>query len=223
MAELLLGATEARVLAALAEKAITTPQYYPLTLNALMLAANQKNARDPVMKLTEGEVGAALNRLQELGLCARDDTLGRVPRWRHQFQHHLLLQPPPFALLLTLMLRGPQTVAELRANAAALGGPADAAATEALLADLADRAQPLVVLLPRAPGQKEARYAHTLCGPPSLPEPAAPSRVAVPPSPAAPREAPAQSGPAIAALEQRLRLLEERVAALERAAAPPEG
>jgi uncharacterized protein len=202
MAELQLSPIEARVIAALAEKAIATPQYYPMTVNALMLAANQKNSRDPVMKLTEGDVGAALNRLQELDLVKRDDSLGRVPKWRHQFQHHLLLAPPPFALLVTLMLRGPQTVAELRANAAGLGGPADVEATHSALKELADRAQPLVVLLPRAPGQKEQRYAHTLSGPPQLPPAAAP----------APTPAPRASS---AELEERIRALEERVAALE--------
>lgn len=203
METLELSAVEARVIASLAEKAIATPQYYPMTVNALMLAANQKNKRDPVMKLGEGEVGAALNRLQDLGLCRRDDSLGRVPKWRHQFQHHLLLQGPPFAVLLTLMLRGPQTVAELRAHAAGLGGPADVEATQAVLKDLADRAQPLVVLLPRAPGRKEARYAHTLSGPPEMPaaEEAPAPRVTTP--------------SANDALEERIRLLEARVAALE--------
>lgn len=205
MSDLLLEAAEARVIASLAEKAITTPAYYPMTVNALMLAANQKSSRDPVMKLTEGEVGAALNCLQELDLCARDDSLGRVPKWRHKFQHYLLLSPPPFALLLTLMLRGPQTVAELRANAAPLGGPADAEATQNALKELADRAQPLVVLLPRAPGQKEARYAHTLSGPPSM---------AVAEEPRAARVA-AEPPVSLAALEEKIRLLEERIAALE--------
>jgi uncharacterized protein len=177
-----------------------------------MLAANQKNSRDPVMKLTEGDVGAALNRLQELDLAKRDDSLGRVPKWRHQFQHHLLLAPPPFALLVTLMLRGPQTVAEARANAAGLGGPADVESTQAALKELADRAQPLVVLLPRAPGHKEARYAHTLSGPPSMPEPAE--------RPAPPR-ASAEAAVDVAALEERIRQLEERVSALEQRGNPP--
>jgi hypothetical protein len=209
MADLLLEAAEARVIASLAEKAITTPAYYPMTVNALMLAANQKSSRDPVMKLTEGEVGAALNRLQDLELCARDDSLGRVPKWRHKFQHYLLLSPPPFALLLTLMLRGPQTVAELRANAAPLGGPADVESTQNALKELADRAQPLVVLLPRAAGQKEARYAHTLSGPPSLSEPVgAPSGAVVAPRTVEPPVS-------LAELEEKIRLLEERIAALE--------
>lgn len=127
-----------------------------------------------------------------------------MPKWRQSLQHYLLLQPPAFAVLIVLMLRGPQTPAELRSNAAGLGGPADADALARVLADLADRAAPLVVLLPRAPGQKEARHAHTLCGPPEVP--------AAAPAPAAPA---APATPDLAALEERLRELEARVAALE--------
>src|SRR5690349_1936516 len=149
MTDLLLTPIEARVIASLSEKSVTTPQYYPMTVNAIMLAANQKSSRDPVMQLREGDVGAALLDLQEKGLASRDDAGSRVPKWRQSFQHHLLLQPPAFAVLVTLMLRGPQTQAELRSNAAALGGPADADGVAAVLKDLTDRAQPLVVLLPR--------------------------------------------------------------------------
>ncbi len=201
MADLLLTAVEARVIAALSEKSVTTPQYYPMTINAIMLASNQKSSRDPVMQLYEGEVAATLLDLAAKGLAARDDAGGRVPKWRQSFQHHLLLQPPAFAVLVTLMLRGPQTQAELRSNGAALGGPADAEGVAAVLRDFTDRAQPLVVLLPRAPGQKEQRYAHTLSGPPKLP--------AATPAPApAPRAS-------LAELEEKLRALEARVAALE--------
>lgn len=198
-----LTAVEARVIAALSEKSITTPQYYPMTVNAIMLASNQKSSRDPVMQLREGEVGAALLDLAEKGLAARDDAGGRVPKWRQNFQHHLLLQPPAFAVLITLMLRGPQTAAELRANAAGLGGPPDADGVARVLADLADRAEPLVAQLPRGHGQKESRYAHLLSGPPQLP--------AAPPAPA-PAAAPRAS---LAELEEKIRALEARVAQLE--------
>ena len=195
----------ARVVASLVEKAIATPQYYPMTVNALMLAANQKSSREPVMALNEGDVGAALNELMDLSLVARDEHSGRVVKWRHAFQHAFLLNPVTLAVLVTLMLRGPQTAAELRANAAGLGGPADAGALADALRDLGDRAQPLVRLLPRAPGQKEARYAHLLCG-----EPAA---IAAETAPAA---TPARTPmPTVAALEQRIAELEARVAALE--------
>jgi len=194
---------EARVIAALSEKSITTPQYYPMTVNAIMLASNQKSCRDPVLQLREGEVGAALLDLAEKGLAARDDAGGRVPKWRQSFQHHLLLQPPGFAVLITLMLRGPQTHSELRSNAAALGGPTDADGVARTLADLSDRAEPLVALLPRGPGQKESRHAHTLCGPPEVPAAA----------PAAAAETPPR--PSFIELEERLRALEARVVALE--------
>ena len=204
MADLLLTAVEARVIAALSEKSIATPQYYPMTVNAIMLASNQKSSRDPVMQLREGDVGAALLDLAEKGLAARDDAGSRVPKWRQSFQHHLLLQPPAFAVLVTLMLRGPQTQSELRSNAAALGGPADADGVAAVLKDLSDRAQPLVTLLPRAPGQKEQRYAHTLSGPPEMPAAAAPSAAAA----SSPRAS-------LAELEEKIRALEARVAALE--------
>jgi hypothetical protein len=196
---------EARVIASLAEKSIATPQYYPMTVNAIMLASNQKSSRDPVMQLKEGEVGAALLDLAEKGLAQRDDAGGRVPRWRQSLQHHLLLQAPAFAVLVTLLLRGPQTQAGLRSNAVALGGPADAEGLARVLADLADRAEPLVSLLPRGHGQKEARHAHTLCGPP---EPSA-----------APAPAPARA--TLADLEEKVRALEARVAALEARAPAP--
>lgn len=209
MTSLQLSVTEARVIAALSEKSITTPQYYPQTVNAIMLACNQKSCRDPVMALREGDVGAALLDLQEKGLAQRDDAGSRVPKWRQNFQHHLLLQPPVFAVLLTLMLRGPQTASGLRGNAASLGGPAEAAGVEAALKDLSDRAQPLVVLLPRGHGQKESRYAHTLSGPPE----ASAATEAAAPEPAPMR------GP-ITELEERLKALEERVAALEAAKNP---
>jgi uncharacterized protein YceH (UPF0502 family) len=215
MTPLLLTPVEARVIAALSEKSIATPQYYPMTVNAIMLASNQKSSRDPVLQLHEGEVGAALLDLAEKGLARRDDAGGRVPKWRQSFQHHLLLQPPAFAVLVTLILRGPQTPAELRSNASALGGPADAEGVAAVLKDFSDRAQPLVVLLPRAPGQKEARYAHTLSGPPELPAAAPPDRITrgqVAPTPA-PRAL-------LAELEEKIRALEARVAALE-AKGPP--
>ena len=199
MTPLQLSPVETRVLGALVEKSITTPQYYPMTVNAIMLAANQKSSRNPVMGLSEGDVGAALNRLEELRLTARDDFGARVPKWRHHFSTQLLLKSPVTAVLATLMLRGPQTLSELRSNAAPLGGPADAEALNAALQDLADRAQPLVQLLTRAPGQKEARHAHTLH-----------------PAPAQPAADDAAPAAARSTLDERLQALEARVAELER-------
>lgn len=213
---ILLSPNEARVLAALVEKSITTPQYYPLTVNAVMMAANQKNSRHPVMSLSEGDAGAALNQLEAEKFAERDDRSGRVPKWRHRFQHQLLLKAPTMAVLTTLMLRGPQTVAELRANAAALNGPSDADGVQAALNDLADRAQPLVQQLPRQPGQAASRWVHLLSGPPDaalLDVPAAQtSRAAT----AAATATPSGSGmERLAQLEARVVELETRLAALD--------
>jgi uncharacterized protein len=205
MSELQLSPAEARVVAALVEKSIATPQYYPMTVNAIMLAANQKTSRSPVMSLTEGEVGGALNRLEELKLVVRDNFSGRVQKWRHQFQHQMLLKPPTLAVLVTLMLRGPQTAAELRANAEALGGPKDADALDAALNDLLDRAQPLVVQLARAPGRSAVRWAHTLSG--------VPSAEALPA--AEPERSRGSAGTGLAELQARIEALEARVTELE--------
>lgn len=214
-APILLSPNEARVLAVLVEKSITTPQYYPMTVNAVMMAANQKNSRHPVMNLTEGEAGAALNQLEVEKFATRDDHAGRVPKWRHRFQHQLLLKAPTMAVLVTLMLRGPQTPAELRANASVLNGPADAEGVQAALDDLADRAQPMVMLLPRLPGQAAARYAHLLSGKPELP--VADSVAAAAPMPRAAAAAPSGNGmERLAQLEARVLALEAQLAELER-------
>ncbi len=197
MSELLLSPVQARVVAALVEKSLTTPQYYPMTVNALTAACNQKNCRHPVMQLREGEVGSALLDLLELDLVAEDPG-ARSPKWRHRFTHQLLLKPPSQGLLVTLMLRGPQTLAELRANAANLGGPEDQAEVKAVLDDLADRAQPLVKRLDREGGRSQERYAHLLCGEEAIPEMAS---------------APVAASGGLAA---RVDELERRVAELER-------
>ena len=214
-APILLSPNEARVLAVLVEKSITTPQYYPMTVNAVMMAANQKNSRHPVMSLTEGEAGAALNQLEAEKFATRDDNAGRVPKWRHRFQHQLLLKAPTMAVLATLMLRGPQTPAELRANAAVLNGPTDADGVQAALDDLADRAHPMVMLLPRLPGQAAARYAHLLSGKPELP--AVDSAAVTAAAPRAASSAPSGNGmERLAQLEARVLELEARLAELDR-------
>lgn len=198
---------QARVLAALVEKAVTTPAYYPMTVNGLMAACNQKNARHPVMKLNEAQVAHTLSDLAERRLVERDDNAGRVPKWRHRFGHELLVQPPVLAVLVSLMLRGPQTLAELRSNASGLKGPQDAEGVRAALERLADRAEPLVRELPRTPGQSAPRWAHLLCGEPDLSE--------VP----APRSA--RSGSvdpdALTDLTERVEVLERELAALREA------
>jgi len=204
-AALILTAAEARVVAALAEKSLTTPDYYPMTVNGLMAAANQKTSRNPVMSLTEGEVGNALITLEEKGLVSRDTSSSRATKWRSRFMHQLLLKPATHAVLVTLMLRSAQTTAELRANAAPLNGPADLDGVQTALDDLADRATPLVLTLPRSPGQSAVRHAHLLCGEPVLP--------VVEDSASAPRAA-SGSEARLAALEARVAALEQKLAEL---------
>lgn len=211
MSELLLTPNEARVLAALVEKSILTPQYYPMTVNALMLAANQKTVRSPVMNLSEGDTGAALNTLEGLRLVQRDSSSSRALKWRHQMQHQLLLKPGELALLATLMLRGPQTGSELRANAQVLGGPADVEGLQTALASLHDRAQPFVTELPRGAGQKEGRLAHLLCG---APQPGV--ELQAPDVSALTAPAPAAVSGLTSQLAERLAALEARVDELER-------
>lgn len=203
---LTLDPVQARVIASLVEKSITTPQYYPLSVNALVAACNQKSSRDPVLSLTEGEVGAALSALEERRLAQRDDQGSRVPKWRHRFHHEMLLKEPAMAVLVTLMLRGPQTLSELRANAAPLNGPADVAGVQAVLADLADRAKPLVGALARQTGQSAQRYAQLLSPDADL----ALSGASIDAEP--PVAAVAMAGPGLA---ERVALLEARVAELE--------
>ncbi len=196
-----LSPAEARVLASLFEKSITTPNYYPMTVNAIMAASNQKSSRFPVMSLSEGEVGKALNTLAELRFCSREDLGSRVPKWRQNFKHRLLLKDHSAALLAMLMLRGAQTRSELRSRAETLRGPTTPEQLDEAVEFLADRSQPLIVTLPRQPGQKEARLAHTLCGEPDVPEVAAP--------------APARSSTSRDELLARIESLEARVQALE--------
>lgn len=207
-APLLLSPSEARVLASLVEKSITTPAYYPMTVNGLMAAANQKSSREPVMSLSEGEVGNALLSLEEKGLVGRDDSSPRATKWRQKFLHQLLLKPATQAVLVTLMLRSAQTSAELRANAAVLGGPADLDGVQAALDDLADRAQPLVMTLPRQVGQSAVRHVQLLCGEPDL------KAFALASEPAPRASASAGLEARVAELEQRLAVLEAKLADL---------
>lgn len=161
---------ELRVLGALIEKQLTTPDYYPLTLNAIIAACNQKNNREPVVAYDEATVVRALERLRDRRLVAMVTTAGsRVPKYKHNFPETIGLDARDTAILCELMLRGPQTTAELRARGERLAPMADMAATQLALDELAQRpAGPLVVKLPRQPGQKEQRYAHLLGAPPSM-------------------------------------------------------
>jgi uncharacterized protein len=159
-----LDAVEIRVLGSLMEKQQTTPEYYPLTLNALLAACNQKSNRDPVMELSEGDVRGALERLRAHALVW--PTLGaRVPRWEHSLTRRLELDPATAAVLTSLFLRGPQTPGELRGRSERMHPFASVAEVEATLGAVAARPEPLVTELPRQPGQKESRWAHLVGGP----------------------------------------------------------
>lgn len=162
-----LSLLEARVLGVLVEKAHTVPDSYPLSLNALLSGCNQKTARDPVMNATEAEVQGAVDALKVLSLVF-ESSGSRVSRYEHNMPRAMGLPSQSVALLAVLMLRGPQTSAELRINCERLHRFADTSSVEAFLDELAARPQdkggPLAVKLPRAPGAREARWAHLLCG-----------------------------------------------------------
>lgn len=175
---LLLDAVEVRVLGALIEKEITTPEYYPLSLNSLLNACNQKSSREPVMQLDEITVQRALSHLEELELV-RQVYDSRVPKFEHQARSRLDLRRPEIAVLCLLMLRGPQTAGELRNRSERLYTFDDIAAVQSVLERMArppvedgtlqpSPHGPLIVLLPRQPGEKESRYAHTLSGTPDV-------------------------------------------------------
>jgi uncharacterized protein YceH (UPF0502 family) len=157
----ILSASEQRVLGALIEKAITTPEYYPLTLNALVNACNQKSNRDPIVAYDEATVLGAVDGLREHGLI-RVLTGERVAKYRQYFQEAVAVTPAQEAILCELLLRGPQTIGELRGRCERLYSFPDLATVEMTLAELLDREEPLVIRLPRQSGRKESRFAHAL-------------------------------------------------------------
>jgi uncharacterized protein YceH (UPF0502 family) len=162
-----LTAAEVRVLGCLIEKEATTPDNYPLTVNSLMLACNQTTNRCPVVRYGEGEVTVALTSLRERGLTRIVySPSNRAPKHRHVADERLRLAPEEMAVVGVLALRGPQTVGEIKGRTERIHPFADLAETEAVLERLAARDEPLVVVLPRRPGQKDVRWAHLLAGPP---------------------------------------------------------
>jgi uncharacterized protein YceH (UPF0502 family) len=158
-----LDPVEARVLGCLMEKQRTTPDAYPLTLNALVQACNQKTSRHPVMQLDPGEVGHTVNRLRDRGLI-HASFAGRAERYDHKMASNYRLDRREQAVMCALMLRGPQTVGELRTNAGRLAEFADLDAVAETLLGLEERQPPLVRRLPRLPGKREERFGHLLCG-----------------------------------------------------------
>ncbi|MGE5892483.1 MAG: YceH family protein, partial [bacterium] len=156
---------EVRVLGCLIEKAITTPDYYPLTLNALTNACNQKSNRNPVVSYEETTVVRGLDGLRDKGLANmvyKADS--RAPKYQHFFVEKLELSPGDVAVLCELMIRGPQTPGELRAHTERMHDFGGLEEIEGALRGLMEREHPLVVRLPRQPGRKEQRYAHLLSG-----------------------------------------------------------
>src|SRR5215207_9222464 len=169
--ETLLNEREVRVVGSLVEKQVTTPDYYPLTLNALVHACNQISNRDPVVQYGEREVADAVESLRAKNLVyifyGADS---RVPKYKHMAREVYALSAPELAALCVLMLRGPQTVGEVRGRTGRLYEFADLREAEASLEGLSQRDEPLVTKLPRQAGRKEARYAHLLSGQPVVDE-----------------------------------------------------
>jgi len=162
---IVLSNVEARVLGALVEKDITTPDYYPLSLNALINACNQKNNREPVMSLEEGAVRDALNGLHDDGLAGpASGADSRVTKYEHRLQEVFNFSRGETAVLCVLLLRGPQTPGELRGRTERMHRFEDLDAVQFSLQHLMQREPPLVAVLPRQPGTKESRYAHLLLG-----------------------------------------------------------
>lgn len=202
------------MLGALIEKSIATPDYYPLSLNALVNACNQLSNREPVVSYDEPTVLAALERLREKRLASLyHGSDSRVPRYKHGLTDQFVLTPAEVALLCVLMLRGPQTVGELRTRSERLYAFASLADAEESLASLiAYTPQPLVAKLPRQPGTKESRYAQLLSAPPANSSAENASPASLPPSAEAPSAPLPPAG--TASDRDRLAQLEAEVASL---------
>ncbi len=169
-----LSSIEARVLGSLIEKEATTPEYYPLSLNALVNACNQKNNREPATQLNEDEVRQALHRLQDKNLAAAVHD-SRVTKYEHHLGEVLNLTRGETAVLCVLLLRGPQTPGELRGRTERMHRFEELGDVLAVLDKMAQYDPPLVTALPRQPGSREIRYAHLLSGQPDLSQLPAPS------------------------------------------------
>ena len=199
----LLTEVEARVLGSLIEKEITTPDYYPLSMNALLNACNQKSNREPVTDLEEDTVRQALHGLDDKNLAgAVRGSDSRVTKYEHRFSEAYNFGRREVAVLCVLLLRGPQTPGELRGRTERLFSFDELSDVQSTLQKLIERDLPLVRILPRQPGTKEARYMHLFCGDSFVPE------------------TNPDSGPSAVASraenDARLTLLEEQVAALRR-------
>jgi uncharacterized protein YceH (UPF0502 family) len=209
---IVLNEIEARVLGALVEKDITTPDYYPLSLNALVNACNQRNNRDPVMSLEEGAVRDALDRLHEHGLAGpAGGADSRVTKYEHRLQESFNFSRGETAVLCVLLLRGPQTPGELRGRTERMHRFEDLDAVQSSLQKLMQREPPLAVVLARQPGTKESRYAHLLSGEVDAGESSLPRMVA-PLSTAADQERISRLEETVAGLQNEVRVLKQQLA-----------
>ena len=200
-----LSLLETRVLGVLCEKQHTVPDTYPLSLNALVAGCNQKTSRHPLIEVSEAAVLSAIDSLKGPALII-ESSGGRVTRYAHNMERGLRLPSQSIALLTALMLRGPQTVGELRINSERLHRFADISAVEGFLQELAERPEgAMVVELPRQPGARETRWAHRLSGDPVIED-----------APAVASPAGAASAGEIAALKANVTRLEAEVDALKR-------
>jgi uncharacterized protein len=220
--KLVLTAAEARVIACLIEKQITTPDQYPLSINALTNACNQKSNRDPVLELSETEVQQLVDALVRKHVVMERSGFGsRVPKYQHCYCNtefsSLKFTPQELAIVCELMLRGPQTPGELRSRAARMATITDSAEVEQLLEALAARAEgPVVLRLPRQAGRRESRYAQLLTGAPpaELTSPSAAPQANAPPSESA-------DDARLARLDEEIRQLRAEVAELRARLPPP--
>ena len=211
--DLTLDLIECRVVGALAEKALATPDYYPMTLNSLVAACNQKTGREPVMELDDDQVARALDHLMRLGLAGTSEGAGsRVTKYRHLLDHHFGLDEAGTAALAVLLLRGPQTVGEVRGRTGRMHEFDTLDAAEATLRSLAERDEPLVTELPVQPGRKEARWAHLLAG-----ELEVEAEEGTTPGLAPAMQAARAEGDRIEALEARVETLEDELRAVRAA------
>ena len=199
--DMTLNDSEVRVLGSLIEKELTTPEHYPLSLNSLTNACNQKSNRDPVMTLTEEDVVRALDSLRFKQLVVLSAEGGRVPKYRHLLAEKLGLMPAEQAIICELLVRGPQTIGELRTRGERMYPFGDPAAVEEVLQELMVRETPLITLMARQPGRKEGRYAQLFSGIPECAEDGYEAR------PEAARQR-------VLAENERITKLEEEVAAL---------
>ena len=205
-----LSEVETRVLGALVEKELTTPEYYPLSLNALVNACNQKSNRDPVMSLNENAVSQALRDLEKEGLAGPADAMdNRVTKFGHRLGEVFNLGRRETAILCELLLRGPQTPGELRSRAERMYRFDDLGQVQSTLQLLAQREPPMVKMLPRQPGTKEARYSHLLSGDLQTPGAGGGTRSR--------KRAQRSSGERIARLENEVAALQKEVVRVETA------